>query len=122
MKFRIARHTKDLKPLIEFYSNILGLEILGQFNDHDNYNGVFIGEKSSDWHLEFTTSDDTLIHNPGEDDLLVFYPTSVDEYNAIKQRFAANNVKEEVAKNPYWRKNGIVFNDPDGFKIVIAKL
>jgi hypothetical protein len=51
---------------------------------------------------------------------LVFYATSVDEYNAIKKRFAANNIKEETPKNFYWEENGITFTDPDGFRVVIA--
>jgi len=43
MKFRIARHTKDLNRIIDFYGRILGLKVLGEFKDYQNYNGVFLG-------------------------------------------------------------------------------
>ena len=56
MQFRYARHTNNLGPLIKFYTEIIGLEKLGEFKDHDNYDGVFLGHKNSDWHLEFTVS------------------------------------------------------------------
>ncbi|WP_413771709.1 hypothetical protein [Psychrobacter piscatorii] len=41
MKFRYARHTNNLGTLIDFYQNIVGLEKLGGFKDHNSYDGVF---------------------------------------------------------------------------------
>jgi hypothetical protein len=120
VKFRVARHTTNLLVIINFYTNNVGLEILGEFRDHNGYDGVFIGKKGNEWHLEFTVSHDMPNHRADEDDLLVFYATSVEEYNAIKQRFADNNIREEIAKNPYWNENGITFTDPDGFRVTIA--
>ena len=35
MKFRYARHTNNLGTLIDFYQNIIGLEKLGGFKDHN---------------------------------------------------------------------------------------
>jgi catechol-2,3-dioxygenase len=43
MKFRYARHTNDLKSIVDFYTKIIGLKKLGSFENHSNYNGVFIG-------------------------------------------------------------------------------
>ncbi|BBI65852.1 hypothetical protein PKHYL_00430 [Psychrobacter sp. KH172YL61] len=43
MKFRYARHTNNLGTLIDFYQNIIGLEKLGGFKDHNGYDGVFLG-------------------------------------------------------------------------------
>jgi catechol 2,3-dioxygenase-like lactoylglutathione lyase family enzyme len=120
MKFRIARHTTDLNRIIDFYGRILGLKILGQFKDHDNYNGVFLGLPDADWHLEFTVSDTVPVHNPDDDDLLVFYATSLDEFRNIKEKFVINRVKYVAPKNPHWAKNGITFEDPDGFRIVLS--
>ena len=45
MKLRVARHTDDLEPIIKFYTDILGLEIIGEFKDHSNYDGVFLGKE-----------------------------------------------------------------------------
>jgi|SRR5471030_714068 catechol 2,3-dioxygenase-like lactoylglutathione lyase family enzyme len=120
MKFRTARHTKDLNQIIDFYGRILGLKVLGGFKDHHGYDGVFLGIPGEGWHLEFTVSDDSPVHSPDDDDLLVFYAESLDEFNIIKEKFIANRIKHVRPKNPYWEKNGITFEDPDGFRIVIS--
>ena len=121
MKFRLARHTDDLQGLITFYVEFLGLETLGSFTNHDGYNGVFIGKKEGDWHLEFTSSMDAAKHFPDEDDLLVFYCSNDAEYEAIRSRLAKGKVKQIASKNPYWNKHASCYKDPDGFRIIIAK-
>lgn len=120
MKFRMARHTNKLEKIINFYSNLLGLEILGSFSDHDFYDGVFLGKQGLDWHLEFTVSDHHPIHTPDEDDLLVFYFDTDEEYKKTINRLTMAGIKKEEAKNPYWNKNGILFKDPDGFGVIIS--
>lgn len=121
MKFRSARHTNNLYPIITFYTEILGLSVLGEFKDHDGYDGVFIGAPDADWHLEFTTSTELAQHEPDEDDLLVFYPASADEYTAITERFAKHNIPTAEPKNPYWKVNGTLYKDPDGFGVMIVR-
>ncbi len=121
MKFRAARHTNSLAPIIEFYHSILGLEILGDFKDHDHYNGVFLGLPGAGWHLEFTTSNEQAEHSPDADDLLVFYPETQVEFDTILQQFDAHNILPVEPKNPYWKINGISYTDPDGFGIIIAR-
>jgi len=120
MKFRIARHAKDLNRIIDFYGRVLGLKVLAQFKAHNKYDGVFLGMPGADWHLEFTVSDDSPNHIPDEDDLLVFYAETVAEFKAIKEKFVAEKIKPVPPKNPYWEKNGITFEDPEGFRIVIS--
>lgn len=119
MKLRVARHTAQLQPLISFYTDILGLNVIGDFKDHATYNGVFIGGKNTGWHLEFTESDEAPDHYADEDDLLVFY-VSPEEYKTITARISDHNIKPVPAKNPYWQENGITIIDPDGFRIVIS--
>jgi catechol 2,3-dioxygenase-like lactoylglutathione lyase family enzyme len=120
MKFRVARHTKDLNRIIDFYGRVLGLKLLGEFKDHDNYSGVFLGLPNADWHLEFTVSGKQPVHLPDDDDLLVFYAASVPEFNSIKERIVANGINPVLPKNPYWKNNGITFEDPDGYRVVIS--
>ena len=122
MTFRIARHTNNLKSIIDFYTQVLGLTILGNFENHDNYDGVFLGENGLDWHLEFTTSTEKAQHKFDEDDLLVFYPNSQDEYDFIIQQIEQNNIPKIKTKNPYWNKNGVIIKDPDGYNVVISDL
>ena len=76
MKFRVARHTSKIDTIINFYHSILGFDILGSFENHDGYDGVFLGLKDENWHLEFTISETSPNHHPDEDDLLVFYANS----------------------------------------------
>ena len=42
MTFRFARHTNDLEQIKSFYIAILGFELLGTFENHNGYDGVFI--------------------------------------------------------------------------------
>ena len=84
MNFRYARHTNNLKTLVEFYTQIIGLEKLGEFKDHSNYNGVFLGIQKLNWHIEFTESNENANHKSDEDDLLVFYLESEDEFDQLK--------------------------------------
>jgi len=83
MKFRAARHTTKLQEIKKFYHEIIGLEILGEFENHSNYDGIFLGLKDQNWHLEFTVSNDPPNHKPDRDDLLVFYPETEEHFNEI---------------------------------------
>lgn len=121
MKFRAARHTKNLKKIILFYHNILGLDILGDFQNHDNYDGVFLGIRGESWHLEFTSSSDDPVHQADEDDLWVFYVKGEKAFNEKVQKLRELGVKEVKPKNFYWEVNGVTFLDLDGFRIVISK-
>jgi len=120
MKFRAARHTSDLKPIIGFYQDILGLTITGEFKGHNGYDGVFLGDKNANWELEFTVSNDVPYHHFDEDDLLVFYPSSIDEFDAVMQKIATHNIEWQEPKNPYWKQNGIMVYDPDGSGVIIV--
>lgn len=122
MKFRFARHTNNLEQLNSFYVKILGMEILGNFQDHNGYGGVFIGKQNENWHLEFTKSDEIVHFNFGEEDVLVFYPSTRLEYNNILDRINISSIKIIEAKNPYWNENGKMLLDPDGYRIVISDL
>lgn len=124
MKFRFARHTNDLEKLLTFYTKILGLELLGSFQNHNNYDGIFIGKQNLDWHLEFTKSDEIVSFNFNEDDILVFYPKTKEEYENILFNISDNNIKIISAKNPYWNNSEAseakIILDPDGYQIIIS--
>ena len=120
MIFRYARHTADLQKIEKFYTDIVGLEKLGDFENHENYNGLFLGYKNSNWHLEFTTSAVAPQNKFDEDDSLVFYVNAEIELTTIKKRLTKKNLSLEEPTNPYWKKNGIMVADPDGFKIIFA--
>jgi catechol 2,3-dioxygenase-like lactoylglutathione lyase family enzyme len=121
MKFRVARHTDNLKEIIHFYNKFLGFAILGSFENHDNYNGVFLGLKNENWELEFTSSNEKPNHKTDEDDLIVFYTDTEDQFDEIISALRKENINPIKAKNSYWNRNGITVLDPDNFRVVIAK-
>jgi hypothetical protein len=122
MTFRFARHTNNLAQLKSFYIDILGLEFLGGFENHEGYDGVFIGKPNENWHLEFTKSDEIVTFNFGEEDILVFYPNTKLEFELIHDKILANKIEFIEAKNSYWNVNGKIILDPDGYRVVISHL
>ena len=122
MTFRFARHTNNLEQLKSFYIDILGLELLGGFENHNGYDGVFIGKSNENWHLEFTKSDEIVSFNFGDEDILVFYPNNKLEFELIHDRIKSHSIKFINSKNPYWNENGKMLLDPDGYRVVISHL
>ena len=122
MIFRVTRHTNQLDVITKFYVNVIGLRVLGGFNGHDNYDGVFLGKEDLGWHLEFTQSNELPNHTFDEDDALVFYPSTQDEFEALLLRINDNNIEIINHKNPYWHQNGIAIRDPEGQIVVISPL
>lgn len=122
MTFRFARHTNNLDQLKSFYIDILGLQLLGGFEKHNGYDGIFLGNPNENWHLEFTKSDQIITFNFGEEAILIFYPNTKIEFEIIHQNIKNHSIKIIEAKNPYWNENGILFLDPDGYQIVVSHL
>ncbi|WP_197464075.1 VOC family protein [Rufibacter sp. DG15C] len=118
----MARHTSRLPEMREFYTQVLELEVLGSFIGHNGYDGIFLGKKESDWHLEFTQSSEEAVHIFDEDDVLVFYPVSHAEHERILDKIHQMGLTLMAPKNPYWLINGRMILDPDGFRIIISPL
>lgn len=122
MFLRVARHTNNLKKIENFYVEILGFQRLGGFQNHNNYNGIFVGKSDLDWHFEFTQSEEKANHIFDEDDVIVLYPKTIPEYNELINRILRNNISTITAINPFWNENGKMFQDPDGYRIVVSPL
>lgn len=126
MKFRVARHTNDLEKVKKFYISVLGFDILGSFENHDDYDGIFLGKPNLDWHLEFTKSSEVVEFNYNEDDIFVFYPDTTIEYDSLIENIKKQNITFIKAKNPYWNDSEIsevkMILDPDGYRIVISNI
>jgi catechol 2,3-dioxygenase-like lactoylglutathione lyase family enzyme len=122
MTFRFARHTNDLEQIKSFYIAILGFELLGTFENHNGYDGVFIGKSNENWHLEFTKTKEVISFDFKEDDILVFYPASKTEFELLVHKLQSHEIEFIKAKNPYWNENGKMILDPDGYRILISDL
>src|SRR6185295_6103092 len=117
---RVARPTDNLDDIVKFYRDGLGFTVLSGFTDHDGFDGVMLGHKGADYHLEFTRKlGQTAGRAPTEENLLVFYlPTDADWERAVDQmkRHGHQPVK---SFNPYWDNKGVTFEDPDGYRVVL---
>ena len=117
---RVARPSDDLEALLSFYRDGLGLSILFRFTDHDGFDGVILGLENAPYHLEFTRARG---HATGRalslDNLLVFYLPDTPAWQAAVNRMRAAGFEPVVAFNPYWRRNGLTFEDPDGYRVVL---
>ena len=120
MNFRYARHTQKIESLVYFYTSILNFQILGKFENHDGYDGVFLGVKGENWHLEFTQNREKPVSVFDEDDFLVFYPDSKKSYGEILENLKKFKVPLLEPKNPYWKDKGICFEDCDHFKLIVS--
>lgn len=122
MFLRVARHTNDLEKIENFYVNVLGFERLGDFQNHNNYDGIFIGKSGLDWHFEFTQSHTEANHSFDEDDVIILYPKTISDYNELIHKLMRHNIATITAANPFWNENGKMIQDPDGYRIVISSL
>ncbi|WP_394338496.1 hypothetical protein [Epilithonimonas hispanica] len=48
--------------------------MLGEFKEHNGYDGVFLVKENENWHLEFTQDNNIPESKSDNDDILVFYP------------------------------------------------
>jgi catechol 2,3-dioxygenase-like lactoylglutathione lyase family enzyme len=118
---RIARPTNDLDAIVRFYRDGLGLEVLGSFTDHAGFDGVMLGHPRDPFHLEFTRERDVVAARaPSEDHLLVFYVPRPAEWTARVGRMTSRGFRPVPSHNPYWESRGETFEDPDGYRVVLA--
>jgi catechol 2,3-dioxygenase-like lactoylglutathione lyase family enzyme len=119
IEMRVARPARDLAVSLRFYVEDVGLEHLGGFEEHDGYEGVFIGFAGAGWHLELTR-DESTVPQPTVEDLLVLYLTAVD-FAAAKRRMAERGHVAVTHPNQYWAHVGaLVYLDPDGYPLVLS--
>ena len=118
---RVARPSTDIAKSLQFYVEALGLERLGGFENHSGYDGVFIGLKGAQWHIELTRHTSGLPHpSPTNEDLLVLYLARPNLQETIARLIEFGYSVVEHA-NPYWGSAGAaIFSDPDGYLLVLC--
>jgi catechol 2,3-dioxygenase-like lactoylglutathione lyase family enzyme len=117
---RITRPTDDLVPVVQFYRDGLGMELLFEFHDHDGFDGVMLGHKGAGYHLEFTRKTEHKAGRaPTQEHLLVFYLPDFGAWQQTVARLEKLGHTPVKAFNPYWDRKGKTFEDPDGYRIVL---
>jgi catechol 2,3-dioxygenase-like lactoylglutathione lyase family enzyme len=117
---RVARPSDDLESLLRFYRDGLGLAVLYQFRDHEGFDGVMLGREGAPYHLEFTKRRGHRVGRaPTTDNLLIFYLPDKADWQAAVQRMRQAGFAPVPSFNPYWDREGVTFEDPDGYRIVL---
>ncbi|KAK3902920.1 hypothetical protein C8A05DRAFT_15083 [Staphylotrichum tortipilum] len=120
---RIARPTDNIDALLPFYRDGLGFEVLGSFADHEGFDGVMLGYRAAGYHLEFTRhrSHDAGMA-PTQDNLLIFYLPDQDAHAQAVAQMETAGFTAVASFNPYWDRCGKTFEDPDGYRVVLANM
>jgi catechol 2,3-dioxygenase-like lactoylglutathione lyase family enzyme len=119
---RVARPTDKLPALLRFYCEGLGLPQLTSFTNHKGFDGVMLGQPQAPYHLEFTHQPGHVVGRaPTADNLLVFYLPDAAEWQRAVQRMQDCGFAPVPAYNPYWDQQGLTFEDPDGYRVVLQQ-
>jgi catechol 2,3-dioxygenase-like lactoylglutathione lyase family enzyme len=117
---RVARATDNLDEVVRFYTEGLGLTVIGSFENHEGFDGVMVGLAGASYHLEFTHKHgESVGRAPTEDNLIVFYLPDKGEWQAVIERMEAAGYASVPSFNPYWERDGRTFEDPDGYRVVL---
>jgi GNAT superfamily N-acetyltransferase len=115
---RVAQPVGDLDLSAAFYRDLLGLPVTGGFTDHDGYSGLFF-RLPGGGELELTAGPEEPLPGTG-DDLLVLYVPGPEDVRRRAAVLDAAGVPTVVPSNPYWKRWGRTFLDPDGYAVVVA--
>lgn len=117
---RVARPTDDLNAVVRFYRDGLGFQVVGEFKNHDGFDGIMLGHPGAGYHLEFTRKHGHAAGRaPTDDNLLVFYIPDRDEWERAVRRMERLGYAQVEPANSYWKKQGATFCDPDGYRVVL---
>jgi len=118
---RVARPTDNLDAVVAFYRDGLGFTEIDRFTGHAGFDGVMLGFPGAPYHLELThKAGHTAGRAPTEDNLLVFYVPDRAAWERTLARMQSVGHHPVPAFNPYWDLVGKTFEDPDGYRIVLA--
>lgn len=117
---RLARPSRDLGRAERFWVDGLGLEVLDRIGP-DAEGGhalLMLGWPGAAWHLELVDAP-AVAAAPSEEDLLVLYLGGPIDEDVIARLERAGG-RRVPARNPYWDRWGVTFEDPDGYRLVLS--
>ena len=119
-KMRVARSCRNFEAIKRFYCDGLGFSLLGSFEGHNGFDGLIIGHPNAPYHLEFTKEQGiTAPKAPDEEGLLVFYLPDKAEWQKRVDMMRNAGYEPVQSNNTYWDVDGITFEDPDGYRVVL---
>jgi catechol 2,3-dioxygenase-like lactoylglutathione lyase family enzyme len=119
---RVARPVRDLRLSASMYQRGLGLEEIGRFEHHLGFDGLMLGFRGADFHLEFTCCRTHPVQpSSTPEDLLVFYVPDAEAWQNTCSAMADAGFREVEAFNPFWKRLGRTYEDRDGYRVVIQR-
>jgi catechol 2,3-dioxygenase-like lactoylglutathione lyase family enzyme len=118
---RIARPTDHLTEVVRFYRDVLVLEQISSFESHAGYDGVILALPGRRDHTlsSRTTSAAVRVPTPTKDNLIVFYVEDEAAFREMAARLKRDGHDPVGPVNLCWAENGLTFEDPDGWRVVL---
>jgi hypothetical protein len=117
---RIARPTDNLCAVAAMYQRGLGFNVLAEFQNHEGFDGIILGNPDDQYHLEFTHHRGVSVGGaPTDDNLLVFYIEGKEHWQQSCERLEAAGFVRVPSYNPYWDMTGNTYQDVDGYRVVL---
>jgi catechol 2,3-dioxygenase-like lactoylglutathione lyase family enzyme len=117
---RVARPTNNLDAVIRFYKDGLALIELCRFENHAGFDGVILGRPGEPYHFEFTRArGHDAGRAPTKDNLVAFYIPKRADWDEAVARMKQHGYSPVQSFNPYWDKEGVTFEDCDGYRVVL---
>jgi catechol 2,3-dioxygenase-like lactoylglutathione lyase family enzyme len=117
---RVVRPTDNLAAIVRMYTAGLGFTVLAQFTNHEGFDGAILGHPEQPYHFAFTSQHGHRVGTaPSKDHLLVFYVPAVDEWEHGCKQMLAAGFQAVPSSNPYWDRQGLTFEDVDGYRVVL---
>ncbi|KNB50546.1 VOC family protein [Streptomyces caatingaensis] len=119
---RFARPTANYAAVLAFYGDDLGLPVLASFRGHAGYDGVVFGLPGTPVQMEITQhGTPPHIPDPDPENQLVLYLRGTAARDTAARRMQERGHRPVEAANPYWTEHGaVLFEDPDGWVVVLA--
>src|SRR5690606_41272235 len=95
---------------------------LGEFFDHDGFDGLILSLPDGRTQIEFTQARGHVAPRaPTRDHLLVFYLEDRGAYEAAIARMRTLGFPSVASFNPYWDRHGATFEDPECYRVVMTR-
>jgi catechol 2,3-dioxygenase-like lactoylglutathione lyase family enzyme len=115
-----TRPTRDLARLLGFYRDALGLKVLYQFGEDSDPGGAMLGLPGSSHHIELLKVPDSECAPPSKHNVMVLHLPQKEHRDAMAARLRAGGYSPSEPANPWWLERGVVFEDPDGWPVVLS--
>jgi hypothetical protein len=117
---RVARACVDVDALADQYARGLGFEVLGQWRDHEGFDGAVLGHRRAPYHLEFIRAHvEPEPPPPHPENLLVFYLPDTADWTERCTAAEAAGFRSVPNANPYWERVGRTYADREGGRVIL---